>query len=137
MSLPEKIGIESHLMAILPAALRAKFRIDEGSVTGDPARFPGGNWVDVVVAARLYRYADVQGRGTLPDVPWAQGPDVPGKARKEWTVIDLPLPWVEPGRYAVVAKVHSADNEYRRAFDPSRCLAYVVELRPAAAAPRG
>lgn len=122
MSLPETIAIESHVAEYLDpvSAVRARFRVDGSSSSGS---FPEGDWLHVVVKARVYSHEDVEAKGYVPDMPVAEGPEVAATARTEWGFVDLPLPSVRYGRYAVVAKVYSADDRYRKSFRPSNCYA--------------
>lgn len=127
MTLPSRLSVESHLLEYLPAQnkVRAKFLVDS---------IPAGEWVEVVVRARVYNLAEVQRRGMVPDTPLAEGAEVPDSARpSEWRVVDLPLPDMPYGKHAVVAKVYSRDQNYKAPFEPSRCYvgSVVYGLRPA------
>lgn len=115
--LPEKIGVESDIVEPLPSGgIRAKFRV----AGGRPA-FPEGDWLRVRVCARVYDPAE-----SAQEPPRAEGNEVEATARCEWSVIDLPLPTMLRGEYAVCAKVYSADDRYRKLFEPSRCRLSLV-----------
>lgn len=119
-ALPPKIGIESEIAEILPGRpiARARLRIDNSEAGSLP--FPEGEWLRVRVTARLYSPADAK-RGAF-ELPLAEGAEVEATARStSWTVVDLPMPSVTRGEYAITAKVFSADEHYRQKFDPSRC----------------
>lgn len=127
MTLPSRLTVESHLLEYLPAQnrVRAKFLVTP---------IPTGEWIDVVVRARVYNLAEVQRRGMVPDTPLAEGGEVPDTARpSEWRVVDLPLPEMPYGKHAVVAKVYSRDRRYEAPFEPSLCYvgSVVYGLRPA------
>lgn len=117
---PQRIGIESDITEILSERLiaRARFRIDNTGAAAEP--FPEGDWLRVRVTARLYNPDDAN-RGTF-ELPVAEGREVESTARPTtWTVVDLPLPAVLRREYAINAKVFSADERYRKRFDPSNC----------------
>jgi len=119
------LPVESHLTEYLAASnqVRAKLWIES---------LPAGDWLDVVVRARVYNLAEVERLGRLPESPLAEGTDVPTRACSEPTVVDLPLPEMPYGKHAVIAKVYSSDDRYRQTFEPSRCYVgtVVYGLRP-------
>ena len=88
-----------------------------------------GDWLNVAVVAKVYDLQEIQRQGRVPDVPLAQGPEVQTRARTDWGVVDLVLPPLQAGEYAVVAKVYSSDDRYRRPFAPSNCYVAVIEMR--------
>jgi hypothetical protein len=117
---PPRIGIESDITEILPdrPIARARFRIDNSGAVSNP--FPEGDWLRVKVTARLYSPHDAN-RGSF-DLPLAEGVEIESTARAtSWTVVELPLPRVIRGEFALTAKVFSADERYRQKFDPSSC----------------
>lgn len=121
MTEPEKIGIESEVLQYLadPPTLRARFRIvpAPGSEPLDE-----GDWRNVRVVARVFDPDRAQ-QGDF-ESPLAEGPDVAKAARTTWTPVDLPLPSMPFGGYSVTAKVFSADDRYRKGFEPSLCRVY-------------
>ncbi len=130
MSLPERIGVESFLEGYLPlpgqpGSVRARFRIDN-SEAAPAQRFGDGDWLKVSVVARVYDREQVERSGAVPEVPLAEGTEIAATARTSWTVVDLPLPPVPIGHHGVVAKVFSADDRYRKLFDPSKCHLGIV-----------
>lgn len=119
-SLPHRIGIESEIAEILPGrpVARARLRIDNSEAGS--FGFPEGDWLRVRITARLYSPDDAK-RGAF-ELPLAEGVEVEATARPtSWTVVDLPLPAVTRGEYAITAKVFSADERYRQKFVPSNC----------------
>lgn len=130
MGLPEKIGIESALEGYLPqpghpGAVRARFRIDN-SEASPGERFEDGDWLKVAIVARVYDRERMERTGLVPEAPLAEGPEVQATARTSWQTVDLPLPQMPLGHHAVVAKVYSADERYRKLFDPSKCYVGIV-----------
>ncbi len=120
MTLPARLGVESNLLAYLPdlGSVRARYRVHG---------LPPGAALDVSVRARVYDLRQVQNLGVLPASPIADGLEVDTRARAEWSVIDLPLPRLDYGQYAVVAKVYNRDPAYPNGeFVPSHC--YVGEV---------
>lgn len=123
MTLPQKIGIESHITDdIVPreGTLRVRFRIDN-SWAGPADCFPGDQQLAVTVEARVYDLGQVSRSHTLPS-PVATGPRVPSTAHVGWTPVEIQLPPMAPGRYGVIAKVLGADSEFTGPFDPSNCF---------------
>lgn len=127
----EKIGVESHIVDLLTAPhghamARAKFRIlDEGLPENE--KFPPGEWLDVGICARVFDLKAIQGKAGLPEEARAEGPEIRATAMTVWRSVDLPLPFLPLGTYAVQAKVYSRDRDhYPRPFDPSNCYAYAA-----------
>jgi len=116
---PDQVGIESHVTNYLPQerAVRAEVQI----VDRAGQSFPPGDGLKTTVVARVYNLEEVKQVGTVPRVPLAEGQEVPLTAMLEPRVVTLPLPSMPFGTHAVVAKVYSADDRYRKPFEPSRC----------------
>jgi hypothetical protein len=127
----EKAGIRSELLGVLTtpdgsrAIARVRFRMDNSGLPPEKS-FPAGDWLDVSICARVYDAAEVNRLSRIPDSPLAQGPEITATARTDWSATDLELPPLPWGEYIFVAKVYSRDDRYRKSFDPSNCVAFVI-----------
>lgn len=121
MNLPAQLGVESNLLAYLPdmGSVRARYCVHG---------LPEDASLHVSVRARVYDLQQVRSQGLLPQSgPIAEGPQIETRARAGWTEIELPLPRLDYGEYAVVAKVYNRDPAYTAGeFVPSHC--YVGEV---------
>lgn len=122
MTLPVTIGVESHITdTIVPrtGTLQVRLCVKQGP---GAAPLAANQRLRVEVRARVYDLGEVYRRGAVVDPPLADGPPVTASATTEWSLVDVLLPHMAPGRYGVVAKVTSIDVDYQRQFTPSDCF---------------